>query len=247
MNEKKRKASQQQYQDMAVSILLDSYTELDVDEVIEEYEALEEEGAIDVPDELVQKCRQRVHRALAKEHTRKLLKKVVKATAKVAMFFLMFIGIITVAAVSVEAVRIPLISFVIESFDDHVSIHIQDEKDEVESTPEVVFRRLDQVLPAEYSIKLKEYMDDGTLYVKYHDQKGGKIVLQTYTNHSVANMDSNESGTYPMELNGKQALYIKKDGLKIVWTDEEIGVVFGFFANNLSEEVFWVMSEYISK
>ena len=64
--------NEKQMQDMAVSILLDEYTQLDVAQLLKEYDEAEENGELpNVPDTLDAKCEEMIQREFANKKKKK--------------------------------------------------------------------------------------------------------------------------------------------------------------------------------
>lgn len=245
MQSKHRKEDPQQMKKMLMSILEDSYADLDIDEVISEYQQLEEEGAEEVPDALRQKCRRAMDRERKKLRAKKALETVAKATAKVAMVTLMLIGLLTVTALSVEAVREPAVSFILEVLGEYAAVHVVGGSDSVSKPTTDVVQRLESCLPEGYFRRQYFVEPDGSFGAEYATEHNHRLYINAITHQCEMNIDAEDIHLENLVINGQKVLLVTKHGYMAMWLNEETAVLYSFVAENLDKTTVMEILEQI--
>lgn len=231
--------NEKQMKDMAVSILLDEYTQLDVAQLLKEYEEAEENGELpDVSDSLDEKCTEMIRREFKKKKHKKLSVQITKVLYRVAAVALMLVGLCTVSILSVEAWRVPALQFVWETFDRRSSVSMEGEGSQENRSPETIIEKLAHSLPEDY-VLVQKNLQDGHYQVRYMDHNGAyaELVIATYRHSSY--FDTEHAEGTKIQISGREAIVISKNGLRILWLEQDSQLFVDFRANNLSEKSFW--------
>jgi len=240
MNNRFDKKPSTENKDAILNILLDDYAGLDVAQVLQEFEEKAEAGNLpDVPEDIDQSCRRQIRKIFACERRTQLLRKATKILVKAAILTLMLIGLSTVTVISVEALRIPVLRFVVESFDRHSTAHIVGESTEFTQTTEDIFNALEKSLPKGYDLVRYDIRDDGSLLVNYGSKTGDILLLKTITVQQDFFFDTENAECTSLSINGHQAVLVEKNGFSIMWFDDKNQVVYELYATSLSEDCFW--------
>ena len=212
--------NEKQMQDMAVSILLDEYTQLDVAQLLKEYDEAEENGDVpNIPDALDDACRRMIRRKFGKKKQTKILVRVSKVLHRAAIAVLVLIGICTTSVLSVKALREPALRFVLETFDRRSSVSIEGENIQKYKTPEEIIERLSQNLPKDYKL-VHNFILDGHYQVRYLGTNGDVVeLIVTAYRHGVYFDTENVDGKQ-MLINGYETILVEKSGYSIMWLDE---------------------------
>ena len=233
--------NEKQMQEMAVSILLDEYTQLDVAQLLKEYEEDEENGEVpNVSDALDEKCNEMIQRQFAKKKRKKIFVRISKVLSRVAMITLMLIGLCTVSVLSVKAWREPALRFVLETFDRRSSVSMEGEVSKESKTPEEIMERLSLCVPKEYSLVQKN-TQDGHCQVRYINRAGGMINLTVMVDRHGAYFDTESTAGKQMQINGFDVVFVDKNGYRAMWLDEDRGLMFDLRASSIEETFFWDM------
>ena len=228
--------NEKQMQDMAVSILLDEYTQLDVAQLLKEYDEAEENGEVpNTTDTLDEACNRMIQREFSKKKQKKIIVRVSKVLSRVAMVTLMLIGLCTVSVLSVKAWRMPVLRFVLETFDRYSTVGMEGDGPQDNITLEEILERLAESISKDYKLAYKS-VQDGNYQVMYFGKQGQKISLIVTTNQHETFFDTENVGGNPMWINGYEAIVVEKNGCSIMWLDDEQGLLYNLYTNNLNKE-----------
>ena len=231
--------NEKQMKDMAVSILLDEYTQLDVAQLLKEYEEAEENGELpDVPDSLDEKCTEMIRREFAKKNRKKQFARIPKVLSKAAMIVLMLIGLCTVSVLSVTAWREPVLRFVLETFERYAIVGLEGEVSQESKTPEAIIERLSTAVPSSFEM-VYEYAVDGRCRVRYMGTGGEIVNLNVFTYLHENYFDTENVEGTRMQINGYDVVFLDKNGYKAICLDENQEVLIELRTANISEKVFW--------
>lgn len=240
MNNRFDKKPSTEYKDAILNILLDDYAGLDVAQVLQEFEEKAEAGDLpDVPEDIDQSCRRQIRKIFACERRTQLLRKATKILVKVAVLTLMLIGLSTVTVISVEALRIPVLRFVVESFDRHSTLYIEGETEEQIHTAEEICRILDKNVPDDYKLVQRSIANDGSLCIMYTGDNSRILSLTVFASQQTIQFDTENVEYIPLLIDDYQAYFVEKNGFSIMWFDDKNQVVYELYATSLSEDCFW--------
>ena len=231
--------NEKQMQDMAVSILLDEYTQLDVAQLLKEYDEAEENGEVpNMPDALDEACNQMIQREFSKKKQKKIVARISKTLSRVAMVTLMLIGLFTVSVLSVKAWRVSVLRFVLENFDRYSTVGMEGDNSQSKRTPEEIIALLAESVPKEYVVTQKS-VQDGYYQIKYAGKKGERasLIVSAYLYDDYFDTESTE-GTR-IRINNSDVIYVNKSGYKVIWLNEESGLLIEFRTVSISEKDFW--------
>ena len=231
--------NEKQMQEMAVSILLDEYTQLDVAQLLKEYEEDGENGELpNVPRALDEKCTEMIRRVFAKKNRKKQFARITKILSKAAMIVLMLIGLCTVSVLSVKAWREPALRMVLETFGRYSSAGIEGNASYERKTPADVIEKLSKIVPTTYKLAYKHVRQDRCL-IRYTGQNGEIINLVTSVYQHGIYFDAEDAEGIKMQINECDVVFIAKNGYKAIWLDENKEMLIECSTVNISEEAFW--------
>ncbi len=176
----------------------------------------------------------------AKEFRKK--KRTVKTRYRIAVVVAVALFAFNISVVSVPAMRQFITNFLIEITDTHSEIKISDSeaKEREKSLKNNKYRiKFDKeysvnYLPKGYYVS-SESKEPLFLTVNFENNKGEKIIFQQYLDHAVANLDSENTKTEYIDLNGCTAiLYTENNYKTIVWKVDK--VFLEIMADNISRE-----------
>lgn len=176
----------------------------------------------------------------AKEFRKK--KRTVKTRYRVAVVVAVALFAFNISVVSVPAMRQFITNFLIEITDTHSKIKISDseakgrEKSLKNNKYRIKFDKEYSVnyLPEGYYIE-SEKKNPVMLMTNFENKKGEKIVFQQYLDHTVANLDSENSKIEYIDINGNTAiLYMENNYKTIIWKADK--AFLEIMADNISRE-----------
>lgn len=89
---------------------------MEISKVLKDYEAAKENGCLpQMPDALDQKCRKLIEEAFVQPPCRSGSKRIGASLARAAVVVLIMFGLSTVMVLSVDAFRVPVLNFLLDS------------------------------------------------------------------------------------------------------------------------------------
>ena len=239
--------NEKQMREMAVSILLDEYTQLDVAQLLKEYEEEEENGDLpNMPDALDERCAKLIRREIVKKKQKKNIVRISKTLSHAAVAVLALIGFCSVSVLAVEAWREPVLQFVLETFDRRSSVSMEGNISQEINSPETVVEKLSEIIPSGYSCAYKNVQNE-RYHVKYTGN-GGEIInliASAYLYEKYYDTESAE-GEH-RSINGYEVVFINKNGYKVICLNEDRELLIELRTVGVSEKLFWDIVNEITK
>lgn len=254
MNGKSREELIEQYEDAAFVLLMSEYAEQEGNRLLREFEEAKAKGEVpEVPAALDAKCRKLIRQAYENKHRENKVKEFLRAAGRVAAMLFIALGVCTTLVFSVEALRLPVINFLIEQHERYTSIDFDKEMTDA-STQDTKLPAsseaslLDAFIPNGYKLYNYTVRDDGSVSVIYRSENGGSIFFSTTVLAGNLNFDSEEANTKRIMIAGFEGLQIEKDSvLKITWFDTEKSMAYQLRADVLNNAELWELAESIAK
>ena len=254
MNGKSREELIEQYEDAAFALLMSEYAEQEGNRLLREFEEAKAKGKVpEVPATLDAKCRKMIRQAYEKKRRENKVKEFLRGAGRVAALLFITLGVCTTMVFSVEALRTPVINFLIEQNEWFTSIDFDEEMTNapVQDTDPTTFgdaSLLDAFIPNGYKLYNYTVRSDGSISVIYRSENGSSIFFTTTVLAGNLNFDSEDANTKKIMIAGFEGLQIEKDSvLKITWFDTEKSVAYQLRADALNNAEFWELAESIAK
>lgn len=233
--------NEKQMQEMAVSVLLDEYTQLDVAQLLKEYEEAEEKEELpNVPRTLDKRCSEIIKREFIKKNQKKRFVRISKALSRAAVITLMLIGLGTVSVLSVKAWREPVLRLVLETFDRRSSASIEGNVSHENRTPETIIKVLADSLPKDYKLVQKQ-MNNGYYQIKFSGDAGAVINLRITECLYNTYFDSEYIEGTAIKVDEIDVIFANKNGYKAIWLDQDSELLIELWATNMREKTFWAI------
>lgn len=231
MSENKKLELLDQYDDVTFALLMDEYAEEEGARLRKEFEEAQSAGEVsDTPDALDEKCLQMIHRDFAKKRGKENVRKIIRMTSKVAVAVMVFLGVMTMTVMSVDALRIPVMNFIIEQYDKYSSITTSKESAKIVEDPCVL---LADLLPTGYTNTIYS-VEEGMSFVLYQNDNGDTVSLSITMSGTEKNVDTEGANCVEILLTNDKALLIEKNGYQVIWSSCD-GVTYNFRASNLTK------------
>lgn len=244
MSENKKLELLDQYDDVTFALLMDKYAEEEGARLRKEFEEAQAAGEVsDTSDALDEKCLQMIHRDFAKKRGKDNVRKFIRMTSKVAVAVMVFLGVATATIFSVDALRIPVLSYLVEHFSKYSSIDFSGNSEE--ETLGSVINPLPPLLPDGYfEIAYEEI--DGLVSVMYENNEGRYILFTMTSATGEYWFDTEDAACENVTLGNYDALLIKEERLQMIWIDEDSQIIFSLVSNGLDEKAFYDICEALA-
>ena len=255
MNIEKKEDLIEQYEDAAFALMMSDYAEQEGNRLLQEFEEAKARGEVPhVPEELDKKCRNLIHKAYQKERTKARIKKAVCFVGKTAAAWFVVIGLCTTLIVSVEALRTPVVNFIIEQHEKFTTINFG--KDPVSPStqpttdPQTILPSetpLDGFLPSGYALTHYSLRSNGTFIAVYENVDGASITISSNIGDGAINLDTENAKSSTVEI-GKHVGYFVEKGteLIIVWYEDSCNMSYKIRTTAMMFAEFWDIAEHFA-
>lgn len=231
MSENKKLELLDQYDDVTFALLMDEYAEEEGARLRKEFEEAQAAGEVsDTSDALDEKCLQMIHRDFAKKRGKDNVRKIIRMTSKVAVAVMVFLGVLTMTVMSVDALRIPVLTFIVEYFDGFISINSTDNQ-EMHNADSCMM--LADLLSDDYS-QIDYSFDANLEYVMYQNTQGETVTLSIYAPGMAIDIDTEDAEYSEVNIGDYRAILLNKNGWNMIWSDDS-GATYIFRASALSQ------------
>lgn len=212
------------YEDALFALLMENVSHEEGIKAIEENKRLKNDPDAELPIDLQNKCVQTIRKNFRKGQTHKAKHTALKIANRIAVAILTCILLATVAFAVSEEVRVKVLNWVTETFEDHTEFH-WGEPDAIEesATPDFVVKWLPdgfilQTSKNDNRTKVEQYVGP--------NEKGSCVtIVITQLFGGDCNLDTEESNITSVKINGSDATITEKDNtIQIIWTCENVVV-----------------------
>ncbi len=249
MNEQKKQKLLEQYDDAAFALLMDEYAEAEGARLMAEFEAAQAAGQVpEMPAELDEQCRRMIRRDRAKKRGIRAARSFRKVAVKAAVAVLVFIGLMTTVVMSVDALRIPVLNFIVEHYEKYSKIDLYPTENQIppDSPGTNPTDFLIQFLPEGYA-SVYYYDNEGLITSGYQNPDGATIFLDMIPGTAVYQFDTENASYEYVEIEDIEIILIEKDGYQAVWLNSDQSIIFSLIASNLSKNEFLDIATEIIK
>ena len=243
MIDKRREQLIEEFEEATIMLLMDEYAEAEGEALWHEYEKSVEAGEVpDVPEALDKKCRKIIDSSFSKQRRIRALIHTSRAITRFAACLCIILGMTTITILSVDALRIPLLNYFMEISSKYTSFSF----DESDTTTDIHNHILERVAGAPisegYQLISQNKYDDGTISFLYQNENRALITLEVRPSQGKLYYDTEDAITTDTDLCGHKAVFIEKDGYRVIWNDERSNLTYDLFSNSLDEKNFWKLA-----
>lgn len=236
----------ERYIDAATALFMEYYS-CDMGENIRKEMEAEVNEAFTIPQELDDRCRELIKKECATRHRNNYWKSVVKGLRYVAAFAVILLAAASVLFVSVEAIRIPIISYYVEHSEGYWELSSSDNGAEPETVQFDVSDPLAGIVPEEYELVVLDGESLNRLVAIYEKGPGSEIFFSAEDSNGSLQIDSEGaqiSQTY--QLCGKDIILVVEDAeVRLAWIDEALSTTFTLIATDMSSETLLDIAEQL--
>lgn len=246
MNDQRRERLEDAWDETALELLMDDYAEIAGSELYDEYCSDLETGNVeDLPAELDESCQEMIHASFTAESKAKnnLLNTALSHVYKAAMVVLAIFGATTVLVVSVDALRVPVLNFFLTQ-EERYTILSSAESNDLTGSENI--NDIRGYIPKGYKIVYETYYGHGYYNLRYQNEAGQIISIRTGEGDVQLYADTENATFEKIELNGQSALFIQKDGLRLIMQKKDAQFILDFFAESMEESEFFRIAILLS-
>lgn len=239
MSDQRKQQLVEQYEDLALSMLMEDYAQAEGERLLREFEEAERNGGLpEMPEELDRKCRNLIETSFAKQARGQRLKKIVRMASKAAVYAAVFLGLSTITILSVDALRMPVLNFLMDQSGRYSTVVYQN--DPVTQIPEgdPVLARFESNLPEGYLV-IESNISKINGYIYCENTEADSIYLFFTEAFGELNIDAEIAEYTDLSFSGYEAVSWEKDGYSLMWLDDDAEMVYTVFANGLDQNTFW--------
>lgn len=247
MEDQRKQQLVEQYEDLALALLMDDYANEEGERLLREFEAAQQDGDLpEIPAELDRKCRKLINDAFVHQERRTWLKQIGHFTAKAAVVVLVMLGLSTVTVLSVDAIRTPVLNFLMDHSGRYSTVIYDNRTPEEIQGENSVISQLENNLPKGYRVTSKEVSDSVSRVVCEDDNKS-IIYIHAIKTDAGLNVDAEVTEYTEVDFSGYEAVFWEKNGYTLMWLDDKTQVVYTFFADGLDINTFWETAYVLSE
>lgn len=168
----------------------------------------------------------------------------INITCKAAMVVLAILGATAMLVVSVDALRIPVLNFFLTQ-EKRYTIIASDESEALVSRGNI--DNIRSYLPKGYGVVYETYYGQGYYNLRYQNEEGQIISIRTGAGDIQLYADTENAVCEKMDMNGQPALFIHKNGLRLIMQKANSEIVLDFFAEDLDESEFFRIAILLSE
>ena len=241
MADERRKELLTQYEDIALALLMDEYALDDGKALLREFAEAEQPR---IPPELDNTCAATIRSTFAKQTRSARIKQVFKSVVRAAIVMIMTLGLSVPLVLSVEALRVPLLNFLLQQKETYTLITANP------PNSQLPYNSLDQLMlvspiPDNYEFISQEIMEDGTGFVCYADENGNVLSLSAMDADGKLHIDTEDAIVTEAEMYGFHTLCAEKEGFNLVWVDPKTNLMYILSGYSMDEDSFWAIAHTI--
>ena len=212
------------YEDALFALLMENVSHEEGIKAIEENKHLQNNPDAALPIDLQNKCVQTIRKNFRREQTRKAKHTALKIANRIAVAILTCVLLATVAFAVSEEVRVKVLNWVSETFEDHTELHWGEQDAIEESTiPDFTVAWL----PEGFTLQTSK-INDHMIIEQYvgPDEKGSWVmIVMAQLSEGGYGADTEGANITSVKINGYDATISEKgDTIQIIWTCEDVAV-----------------------
>ena len=238
------------YEDAQMALLMDAYAKAEGEALMAEAEKAEAPFS----EEFKAKCMELIDREFAKQRRRKWMQNAVKKSVRAAVIAFAVVGMLSVGAMSVQGIRIPVVNFFLEQSEKFTTIFFgTQESTATDATTDVAKGMVQEgplagLLPDTYKLDSLVNLEDGSDFALYTSGQDNYVAYSIKKWDGLSfNIDTEDAEYYKEKtLLNYKAYIIVKGRTQIIWVNENSGMVYEIVSEELSFESLWCLAERIA-
>lgn len=247
MRDEHRQQLVEQYEEAAISLLMDEYAEADGARLLQEYETAVQNACLpEVPSELDEKCRKLIEKSFAKQEHKLRINRVRRFAAKAAVIVFTLLGLSTVTVLSVDALRIPVLNFLMDQSGRYSTVVLDNNIDTEDGATNSTVIQFENNIPDGYEVVQYEFKDTSGIVLCVNEDNY-VIYLEVDRTMGGLSVDTENSEYKEQDFCGHSAAFQDKEGYHLRWLDRNSETIYMLFANGLHIDAFWELAYSIAE
>lgn len=218
-----------QYDDAAFALLMDRSAEEEGAELLRAFrEASAADALPEYTHELDQRCRDSIDREFGRQTRRVRFRRFARSAVRAAIVVFAMIGLAGTLIMSVEAWRVPVINYFIDSDSEFFMI---DDNTSDSNTLEVI----SDCMPDGY-LAVNQNMDGDNQSIAYQNKEGDFALFEILSKADSIQFDAEDAAHRKVSILGCDGILILKNGVRILWANGNGTAVYSIYATNIAEE-----------
>ena len=242
MNGKSREELVEQYEDAALALLMNEYAEQEGNRLLQEFEAAKPKGQVpEIPAALDIRCRTLIRKAYEKQRRKDRMCRFLRTFGRTITVLLAALGLCATLVFSVDAVRIPVVNFLINHKEGFMVIsdnHNDEQKPHFDRN-----NPLSGVIPADYSLEKFADLNNGFTALYLNGSKDKIVLTETLSSSSLTVNTEYTEYTKELKIADYDAIFTKADTISLVWISPEEEITFALIADALTEKEMVTIAE----
>lgn len=250
MNDQRRRKIEEAWAEASLELLMDDYAEQSGETLWQEFQ---NDTECTMPEDLDAACQSLIYASfdsmVQKSRINSIsarLKQLVPQVCKAAMIAFALVGAMATLTLSVEAIRVPVFNFFNRHTDEYTAI-FSDVPQENSTKPEDIKSIIEVFLPTDYNLVIYENFGYGMANLRYQNKCGDIICVRTNLHDGQFRADTEDAYYSEITINGCSALYVEKNGRRILIGQQQTGILIDFYADNIPSELFWEIACVLAK
>ena len=242
MNDQRRRKIEEAWAEASLELLMDDYAEQSGETLWQEFQS---DTECTMPEDLDAACQSLIYTSFDSMVQKSCinsisahLKQLVPQACKAAMIAFALVGAMATLTLSVEAIRVPVFNFFIRHTDEYTA-NFSDVPQDSHAAVEDFTETLELLLPNGYTQIIHDCFSNGTVNLRYQDKSDHIVTLRTTAHDNQFRADTEDAHCSEITINGHTALYIEKNGKRIIIAQPENEIKIDFYAESIPDKLFW--------
>lgn len=219
----------EQYDEAAFALMMDRSAEEEGAELLRSFREASDAGALpEYSEALDHRCRDTIEREFGKRTRRVRFRRFAQSLARAAVVAFAMIGLAGTLIMSVEAWRVPVINYLIDSDSEFFTI----DDNTIDSN---MLDVISDCMPDGY-LAVSQNLDGDNKSVSYQNKEGDFALIEILSKADRFQFDAEEAAHRKVSILGCDGILILKNGVRILWANGDGTAVYSIYATNIGEE-----------
>lgn len=240
MDNPHRQALLEQYEEAAMLLLMDEYAEAEGARLLAQFAQAEENGQVsEIPPGLDKQCRRQLRRAFFRQTAAAHMGRLAAGLGRAAVYVAVLLGLSASLVMSVDALRVPAVNFLLEHGGKYATILFDDRQQSQNAPRELPSTGIAYLIPEAYTLIAETTEENGAAYLLYQNDRQEIISIDIVPALGQLSVDAEASEQQAVSINGHEGVFFSGDGFRVIWTDEQAQLTYTVYADNVDEALFW--------
>ena len=244
----------EQYEDALFALMLDQYAEEEGNRLLKEFEDAKARNDLpEVPADLDAKCRALIKKAYKNSRRKEVFHRSICSIGRIAAVLFITLGLCTTLVFSVDALRIPVMNYIIARYEQFTSIGADSTPSTTEATDFTCNNTTEEsplagILPDTFNVINNKLLHDGTMNCCYESADGCIVFFDISNYNGLLNIDTENTATETIRIMEHDGLFIDKGNeLTILWFDPSVDKTYQLRAIGIQSDLFWTIANSVAE